>query len=54
MEILGTNLAITLGAWRLRLSIALEETDAPPPPVQPNPATIPEERIPSRLRASRN
>jgi hypothetical protein len=37
MEILGTNFSLTLGAWRLRLVLALEDTDAaqaakaPPP-----------------------
>jgi hypothetical protein len=29
MEIIGTNFVLTLGAWRLRFVLALEETDAP-------------------------
>jgi hypothetical protein len=29
MEIAGTHFAITLGSWRLRLSIAVEDVDAP-------------------------
>jgi|GEM_PF-1314273 len=37
MEILGTNFSITLGSWRLRLCLAIEDIDAPvavkdPPP----------------------
>ena len=32
MEILGTNFALTLGSWRLRLSFAVEDVDAPEPP----------------------
>jgi hypothetical protein len=31
MEILGTQFAITLGSWRLRLVIAVEDVDAPEP-----------------------
>jgi hypothetical protein len=31
MEILGTNFALTLGAWRLRLVLSVEDTDAPLP-----------------------
>ncbi|HEY8322312.1 MAG TPA: hypothetical protein VIG46_11050 [Candidatus Baltobacteraceae bacterium] len=27
MEFIGTNLSITLGAWRLRFVLALEETE---------------------------
>jgi hypothetical protein len=29
MELLGTNFSLTLGAWRLRLVLAIEDTDAP-------------------------
>jgi hypothetical protein len=29
MEIIGTNFALTLGSWRLRINFAIEETDAP-------------------------
>lgn len=32
MEILGTNFTISLGSWRLRFVLALEDTDAAPPP----------------------
>jgi hypothetical protein len=41
MEILGTNFAITLGSWRLRLVIAVEDVDAPQP-AKP--------KVPHRLR----
>ncbi len=27
MEIMGTHFSLTLGAWRLRLSVAIEDTD---------------------------
>lgn len=27
MELIGTNFAITIGSWRLRLGFAIEETD---------------------------
>lgn len=30
MEIIGTNFSLTLGAWRLRFALAVEDTDAPP------------------------
>lgn len=30
MEIIGTTFTLTLGAWRLRFALALEEADAPP------------------------
>lgn len=30
MEIIGTNFTLSLGAWRLRLVLALEETDDRP------------------------
>ncbi|MDE2481324.1 MAG: hypothetical protein KGN02_03945 [bacterium] len=32
MEIFGTNFAITLGSWRLRFCVALEEIDGMPAP----------------------
>jgi hypothetical protein len=32
MEILGTNFTISLGSWRLRFVLALEDTDVAPPP----------------------
>ena len=28
MEIFGTNFSLTLGAWRLRFVLAIEDTDA--------------------------
>jgi hypothetical protein len=36
MEIMGTNFTITLGSWRLRFCLAIEDTDAPQP-MQPSP-----------------
>lgn len=30
MQILGTNFSLTLGAWRLRFLLALEDADEPP------------------------
>ncbi len=30
MEIIGTNFTLSLGAWRLRFVLALEDTDARP------------------------
>ncbi|MBV8147693.1 MAG: hypothetical protein JO092_01220 [Candidatus Eremiobacteraeota bacterium] len=30
MEILGTNFTISLGAWRLRFVLAIEDTDEQP------------------------
>lgn len=32
MEILGTNFTLSLGGWRLRFVLALEETDTQPTP----------------------
>lgn len=29
MELFGTNFCITLGSWRLKLNVALEDIDAP-------------------------
>ena len=29
MEILGTNFTLTLGGWRLRFVLAIEDADAP-------------------------
>jgi hypothetical protein len=34
MEILGTNFTLSLGAWRLRFVLAIEDTDAQPMPKQ--------------------
>jgi len=31
MEILGTNFTLTLGGWRLRLVLSIEETEAVSP-----------------------
>jgi hypothetical protein len=31
MEIMGTNFTITLGSWRLRFCLAIEDVDAPQP-----------------------
>lgn len=31
MEIFGTNFNITLGSWRLRFCVALEDVDVPAP-----------------------
>jgi hypothetical protein len=44
VEILGTNLTVALGAWRLRFVIAIEEADERPK--EPG-------RIPHRLRVMR-
>jgi hypothetical protein len=41
MDILGTNFSITLGSWRLRFCLALEDVDAP---------AVPQQTIPQRLR----
>jgi hypothetical protein len=30
MEILGTNFTLTLGGWRLRFVLAIEDSDAAP------------------------
>lgn len=40
MELFGTNFAITLGSWRLRFCVALEDTDAPPAPAHPTPHKV--------------
>ena len=32
MEILGTHFALTLGSWRLRLVLTMEEVDEAPNP----------------------
>lgn len=37
MEILGTSFTLSLGAWRLRFLVALEDTDALPQPKTPPP-----------------
>jgi hypothetical protein len=41
MELLGTNFTITLGSWRLRFVLAVEDTEAPP---------APKPHVPHRLR----
>ncbi len=41
MEIVGTNFTISLGAWRLRFVLAIEDTDEQPPGRQ---------RAPHRMR----
>jgi len=40
MELFGTNFAITLGSWRLRFVVALEDIDAPVAPGQPTPHRV--------------
>ncbi len=40
MEILGTNFAITLGSWRLRFCLAVEDVDEPAPPKRQTPHRI--------------
>jgi hypothetical protein len=37
MEILGTSFTLSLGAWRLRFVLALEDADAPTLPKAPPP-----------------
>ena len=34
MEIIGTNFTLSLGSWRLRFVLAVEETDLAPAPRQ--------------------
>lgn len=34
MEIMGTHLSFTIGAWRLRFSLAVEDTDLQAQPQQ--------------------
>jgi len=41
MEILGTNFTLSLGAWRLRFVLAIEDTDEQP---------VPKPRTPHRMR----
>jgi len=41
MEILGTNFIISLGAWRLRFVLAIEDTDSAP---------MPKPHVPHRMR----
>lgn len=41
MEILGTNFTLSLGAWRLRFVLAIEDTDGAPAPRQ---------HVPHRMR----
>lgn len=40
MELFGTNFCITLGSWRLRLNLALEDIDS----------SLPEKASPHRVR----
>jgi hypothetical protein len=40
MEIFGTHFTLSLGAWRLRFVLALEDTDAPPAPKVPTPHRV--------------
>ena len=40
MEILGTNFTLSLGAWRLRFVLALEDADAQPLPKVPPPHRV--------------
>ena len=32
MDIIGTSFSLTLGSWRLRLNVAVEDIDAPEAP----------------------
>ncbi len=51
MEIFGTNFAITLGSWRLRFCVALEDTDAAPltkAPVPHRVRIVPEDELSRR------
>ncbi len=41
MEILGTNFTLSLGAWRLRFVLAIEDTEAQP---------VPRAHVPHRMR----
>jgi len=40
MEFIGTNFAITLGSWRLRFCLALEDVDAPASQPKPTPHRV--------------
>ena len=40
MEIFGTNFAITLGSWRLRFCVALEDMDTPVAPKAATPHRV--------------
>ena len=40
MEIIGSNFALTLGSWRLRLGFAIEEIDTAPAPKAPVPHRV--------------
>ena len=37
MDIVGTNFTLSLGAWRLRFVLALEDADSQPLPKAPPP-----------------
>ncbi|MGB8519109.1 MAG: hypothetical protein WCD38_02985 [Candidatus Tumulicola sp.] len=37
MELFGTTFTLSLGAWRLRFLLALEDSDSTPPPKVPPP-----------------
>jgi hypothetical protein len=41
MEIIGTNFTLSLGAWRLRFVLAIEDTEEP---------STPKQRAPHRMR----
>ena len=40
MEIIGTNFALTLGSWRVKLCFAIEDADAPLPMKQSPPHRV--------------
>jgi len=40
MELIGTNFSITLGSWRLRFCLAVEDIDAPAPAAKPAPHRV--------------
>ena len=46
MEIMGTHFSLTLGAWRLRFSLAVEDADLQAP------ATATKQETPLRLASS--
>ena len=43
MELMGTHFSFTIGAWRLRFSVAIEDTDLQVP------ATVQKPEVPLRL-----
>ncbi|HTU82363.1 MAG TPA: hypothetical protein VMF61_09545 [Candidatus Acidoferrales bacterium] len=40
MEIMGTNFTLSLGGWRLRFVLAIEDADTPPPPKPRSPHKV--------------